>query len=96
MTRPASGLEKLGAVLFVIFCFEMGIFLLIAPWIDVTWDRNWLGWLAPESLWWRAFWLSPYVRGTISGIGLVNIYVAILEVFRLRRFASSDSTLSLE
>jgi hypothetical protein len=88
--------RKLWAVLFVIFCFETGIFLVFAPWIEKTWDRNWLGWIAPESLWWRSFWLNPYLRGTISGIGVVNLYIALVEVFRLRRFASDETTVPLE
>jgi hypothetical protein len=28
-----------------------------------------------------------YVRGAISGLGVVNLYVAFVEIFRLRRFA---------
>ena len=29
-----------------------------------------------------------YVRGAISGIGVVNLYISLGEVFRLRRFSS--------
>jgi hypothetical protein len=32
--------------------------------------------------------MNPYFRGSISGLGLVNIFVAFLEIIRLRRFAS--------
>ena len=38
-------------------------------------------------LWAQSVWVSPYFRGAISGIGLVNIYISFVEVFRLRRFS---------
>jgi len=75
----------------VVLCLEVGVFLLVAPWLEKTWDRNLLAWLAPESLWWRSFFLNPYVRGAVSGLGLLNIYIALLEVFRLRRFALNSN-----
>jgi hypothetical protein len=28
-----------------------------------------------------------YVRGAVSGLGVVNIYISMLELYRLRRFA---------
>jgi hypothetical protein len=28
-----------------------------------------------------------YVRGAISGLGMVNLYISLGEVFRLRRFS---------
>jgi hypothetical protein len=28
-----------------------------------------------------------YVRGAISGLGVVNLYISLGEVFRLRRFS---------
>ena len=40
--------------------------------------------LVPE---WHRFWDNSYVRGAISGLGVVNLYISFLEIFRLRRFA---------
>ena len=28
-----------------------------------------------------------YLRGAISGLGVVNLYISLIEAFRLRRFA---------
>jgi len=28
-----------------------------------------------------------YVRGAISGLGVIDLYISILEILRLRRFA---------
>jgi hypothetical protein len=72
---------KLAVLLFIIVCFEVGVFLLVFPWMDY-WNNNSIASIAP---WVRAVWESPYFRGALSGLGLVNIYISLAEVFRLRR-----------
>jgi hypothetical protein len=72
------------ALLFIIFCFEIGVFLLVFPWLEY-WGHNWFSTFVPE---WRRYWENPFVRGAISGLGALNIYIALAEIFRLRRFAS--------
>lgn len=66
---------------FAIFTFEIGLFLTVFPWVDI-WSLNYFsGWIpALESL-----WDDPYFRGAITGLGLVNIYVACAEVMRIFR-----------
>ena len=76
--------HKLGSVLVAIFCFEIGVFLLVYPWIS-DWDVTYYAFLP---FWARAIWVSPYFRGAISGLGVLNIYISFVEVFRLRRFSS--------
>jgi hypothetical protein len=79
-----SWFQRLSSVLFIIFCFELGLFLVIYPWTE-SWTENYLSIAAPdrvESVW-RHLWNSPYVRGGVSGIGLVNIWIALAEVFRM-------------
>ena len=36
---------------------------------------------------WHQFWNNMYVRGAVSGIGVVNLYISCSEMFRLRRFS---------
>jgi hypothetical protein len=76
--------QRLSSVLFVVFCFELGLFLLIYPWTD-AWTENSLSLVAPArvSATWRMLWNNSYFRGGMSGIGLVNIWIAIAEVFRM-------------
>ena len=74
--------HKLGAVAASVFAFELGVFLLIFPWIT-EWDLN----AAFLPMWVRELWTSAYFRGAVSGLGLLNIYISIVEVFRLRRFS---------
>lgn len=76
-----SWFQKLGTLLFIVVCFEVGVFLLIFPWMEY-WDHNSIASLAP---WTRDVWDSAYFRGALSGLGLVNIYIALAEVFRWRR-----------
>lgn len=82
--RPAyRWYHKVSALLFIVFCLEIGLFLLIFPWTD-GWDANFFSVLVPE---WHRFWENAYVRGAISGVGVLNLYISFLEIFRLRRFA---------
>lgn len=83
MAGPAW-FQLLSSVLFVIFCFELGMFLLVYPWTS-AWTENSISLLAPARLEdvWRHLWNSSYARGGVSGMGLVNIWIAIAEVFRM-------------
>jgi hypothetical protein len=58
------------------FFFEAGLVLLILPWSGF-WDRNLL-------LEWSdtLFELtrSAYVRGAVSGLGILNLWIGIIEV----------------
>jgi hypothetical protein len=82
--------HKLAGLFAVIFSFELGVFLLVFPWVS-DWDLNYFSSLP---LWASTVWASPYFRGAISGLGVLNIYVSFIEVFRLRRFSASSSSLS--
>jgi hypothetical protein len=35
----------------------------------------------------KPYWDNLYVRGAVSGLGAVNLYISLVEIFRLRRFA---------
>jgi hypothetical protein len=73
--------HKAGGVLFVTFCVEIGFFLLIFPWTD-NWDK-----FASFAARLRPYCDNLYVRGAISGLGIVNLYISLTEMIRLRRFA---------
>ncbi len=79
--------QKLWALLLVAFCMGIGFFLLIFPWTSF-WESNYFGNLfagmVPQ---WHLYWDNLYVRGAVSGLGVVNFYISVLEVYRLRRFA---------
>jgi len=62
----------------VVFAFELGLFLLIFPWLDY-WGSNWIPVHFPALL---PIWMNRYFRGAISGLGLLNVYVALGEFVR--------------
>ena len=66
-------------VFFVLFCLEIGLVLLLLPWTNL-WDGNYFSSLTPA---WNPLWLSRYVRGAISGIGLVNMWIGVSEAWRM-------------
>jgi hypothetical protein len=63
------------AILSVIISLLIGFFLVLVPW-SVLWDANFLLQPYPSV---RALLLSGYMRGAVSGLGLVNIVVALDE-----------------
>ncbi|MEP7361789.1 MAG: hypothetical protein ABI972_00920 [Acidobacteriota bacterium] len=88
---PTHWHHVLGRLLFAIFLCELGIFLIVYPWLD-AWSINRFATFAGDSLatatfadFWRRMWISPYFRGAISGLGVVNIYISLLEVVSMRR-----------
>ncbi len=74
--------HKLSAILLVTFCLEIGLFLLIFPWSEY-WSTNYFSSVLPQ---WRDIWSNTYFRGAVSGLGVANLYIALAEIFRLRRF----------
>ena len=80
---PYRWYHKMSAVLLITFCLEIGFFLVIFPWTEV-WENNYFSSLVPE---WRQHWDNMYVRGAVSGLGVVNLWISFAEIVRLRRFA---------
>jgi hypothetical protein len=76
--------QRLGSVLLILICLELGLFLLIYPWSD-GWSDNYFAWAVRGSIQptWHSFWNNSFVRGGISGMGAVNLWIAITEVFRM-------------
>lgn len=75
--------HKMAGVFFVAFCLGVGLFLVIFPWTEM-WDNNYFSTWIPE---WHQWWDNLYIRGAVSGLGVVNVCIAFAEMFRLRRFA---------
>ena len=55
--------HKAGAVLFITFCLDIGLFLLIFPWTD-SWED-----FAAFARSWRPYLDNMYMRGALSGVG---------------------------
>ena len=71
--------RRIQAFVFILFCLELGLVLLLFPWSSL-WDRNYFFSLAPQ---WGTIFSSSYLRGAVSGVGVVNLWVAGSEVRRM-------------
>ena len=69
------------AILYVVICFEMGMSLFMFPWVPL-WSQNFFVGHYP---WLYSLAANYYVRGAISGLGLIDVFLAFHEVWRLRR-----------
>jgi len=71
-------MNRLLAVAFILFCFEIGLFLVFVPWSQL-WEHNVvLGY----SLHLRGILLNNFVRGAVSGLGVVDLVLGLGELNR--------------
>jgi len=68
-------------ILYVILCFELGLFLFVWPW-TAYWTGNYFVGRYPLI---SGIAGNYFVRGAISGIGLADIWLAFYELWRMRR-----------
>jgi len=61
----------------VIFFLEVGLVLTLAPW-SAYWDRNYFAETLPVV---HALITNDFIRGAVSGLGLVNIFAAAADLF---------------
>ena len=77
--------RSLWLVCFALFSFEIGAFLLVFPWLD-TWSLNHLpNFLPATRSEFQDLWDDPYFKGAISGLGLLNLYIAFRQVSSMLR-----------
>jgi len=79
---PAQPLwmRRIVLVVFVMFCLQMGMMLLFLPWTP-PWSSN--SWLAEH---WqiRSVLTNYFVRGIVSGLGIIDIFIGISEAVNYR------------
>jgi hypothetical protein len=81
--QPQRRLGRLLSICFAFVAFDVGLFLLVLPWLD-SWDFNHLQDFFPAI---QDTWGDPYFRGALSGLGLMNLYLALHEFVRILRRA---------
>jgi len=67
-------MNKTLRVILIVFCLEMGAFLLYLPWSNF-WEHNFFLAYFPQVV--RTFVLHSSFRGIVSGLGVLDIVVAI-------------------
>jgi len=65
-------MNRILRALTVVLLFEMGALLLYLPW-SAFWEQNYF---LSHIVWLRPILLHPSVRGIVSGIGVLDIFVA--------------------
>ena len=73
-------LQRIWLVVFVLFCLEVGIILTALPWTRIWTDNSLL--LGYPRI--REFLMQNFVRGLVSGLGLVDIWMGVAEAVRYR------------
>src|SRR4029450_13932259 len=81
---------KLSVIFYIILCLEIGIVLSLLPWIPQgtlglsDWGNNYFLLLAARKTGLHALQTvvaSGWVRGAVTGVGLLNIGIAFWEIF---------------
>ena len=81
--RGHRWLQRLWLVVFVLFCLEVGIILTVLPWTRL-WTENSLLLGFPAV---KAFINNGFVRGLVTGLGLVDIWMGVVEAVTYRESA---------
>jgi hypothetical protein len=69
-------MNRVIAVAFILFCFEIGLFLMFVPW-SALWEHN--VFLA-YSFTLRGVLLNNFVRGAVSGLGFIDVLLGLSEL----------------
>jgi hypothetical protein len=85
---------KLSVIFYIILCLEIGIVLTVAPWWPQgmwglsEWGNNYFLLYAAQKTGYhslQAVVASGWVRGAVSGFGLLNVGIAFWELFNFKR-----------
>lgn len=73
--------SRAGRAIVALALLELGLLLLVLPWAGV-WQHNYF---LQNWAWLHRWPLSPYVRGAVTGWGLINLWLGTGELIRLPR-----------
>lgn len=74
-------LQRVSLCVLVLFCLYLGVLVAALPWWTRVWDENPFFFAHPRL---NAFLHMGAVRGAISGIGLLDIWIGISEAVHYR------------
>jgi hypothetical protein len=85
---------KLSVMFYIILCFEIGIFLTVLPWWPQgmwglsDWGNNYFLLYAARKTGYQSLQTvvaSGWVRGAVTGVGLLNLGIAFWEIFHFKQ-----------
>ena len=87
---------QLTVIFYIILCLEAGIFLTVLPWVHPfglsDWGDNFFLLYAAQKTGWSSlhdFVASGWVRGAVSGLGLLNFGMAFWEIAHFNQTVSA-------
>ena len=79
-------------VVLVAFFFEIGFVLIVVPW-SAFWDRNYFAQVAPPL---EALITNNFVRGAVSGLGVINVLAGLAELMSMVLARSAERPASIK
>lgn len=76
-------LQRLSLGVLVIFCLYLGLLISVLPWWREMWDRNPMLLQHPAV---RTFLVQGWVRGAVSGLGLLDLWIGASELIHYRDY----------
>jgi len=76
-------LQRLSLIVLVLFCFLLGTCMVILPWSPRFWDQNGLLLAYPPV---KSLLNQGWVRGLVTGIGLIDIWIGVSELLHYRDY----------
>jgi hypothetical protein len=76
-------LQRLSLFVLVLFCVYLGVLVMVLPWWTRIWDHNMFIQARPRL---AAVLYNGAVRGMISGLGLLDIWIGISEAVHYRDY----------
>jgi hypothetical protein len=81
-------MNRVIAAAFILFCFEIGLFLMFVPW-SALWEHNVF---LMYSFRLRGLLLNNFVRGGVSGLGVIDVLLGLSELGRFWKSLINRST----
>lgn len=75
-------MQRMFVIVYVLFCIELGLVLIWLSWMTNYWFSGGLLAQWPEL---QRFLQGGFVRGAVSGLGLLDIWLGIQEAIRYSR-----------
>jgi hypothetical protein len=76
-------LQRLSLFVLVLFCVYLGVLVMVLPWWTRIWDHNMFIQARPRL---AAVLYNGAVRGLISGLGLLDIWIGVSEAVHYRDY----------
>ena len=76
-------LQRLSLFVLVLFCIYLGVLVAVLPWWTRVWDHNEFIQARPTL---AAILHTGAVRGVVSGLGLLDIWIGISEAIHYRDY----------